>query len=85
MKKTIPTFASDTEAADFVANADLGAYNLKGQMVTFELRPKDKTVSLRLPDALLEKIRNRAATIGMPTQRFMRLALEKAVIDDLKR
>jgi predicted DNA binding CopG/RHH family protein len=54
-------------------------------MVTFELRPKDKTVSLRLPDALLEKIRNRAATIGMPAQRFMRLALEKAVIDDLKR
>ena len=85
MKKTIPTFTSDEDAADFVASADLSQFVLKGQMVTFELCPKDKTVSLRLPDALLEKIRARAATVGIPAQRFMRLALEKAVVDDTKR
>ncbi len=85
MKKTIPTFTSDEEAADFVAAADLSKFDLKGQMVTFELRPKDKTVSLRLPDGLLEKIRVRSASIGMPAQRFMRLALEKAVMDEGKR
>lgn len=82
MKKTIPTFTSDEEAARFVAHADLSQFNLKGQMVTFELRPKDKTVSLRLPDALLEKVRQRAAKVGIPAQRFMRLALEQAVKED---
>ena len=51
-------------------------------MVTFELRPKDKTVSLRLPDALLEKVRQRAAKVGIPAQRFMRLALEQAVKEE---
>ena len=82
MKKTIPTFTSDEEAVHFVAHADLSQFNLKGQMVTFELRPKDKTVSLRLPDALLEKVRQRAAKVGIPAQRFMRLALEQAVKED---
>ena len=82
MKKTIPTFINDEEAAHFVAHGDLSQFSLKGQMVTFELRPKDKTVSLRLPDALLEKVRQRAAKVGIPAQRFMRLALEQAVKEE---
>jgi len=79
MKKTIPAFKTDQEAEAFVATADLSQFDLKGRLVTFELRPKNKTVSLRLPDALLEKVRDRAAKSGMPAQRFIRLALEKAV------
>jgi predicted DNA binding CopG/RHH family protein len=79
MKKTIPAFKTDQEAEGFVATADLSQFDLKGRLVTFELRPKNKTVSLRLPDALLEKVRERAAKSGMPAQRFIRLALEKAV------
>jgi predicted DNA binding CopG/RHH family protein len=79
MKKTIRAFKTDQEAEAFVATADLSQFDLKGRLVTFELRPKNKTVSLRLPDALLEKVRDRAAKSGMPAQRFIRLALEKAV------
>jgi predicted DNA binding CopG/RHH family protein len=48
-------------------------------MVTFELKPKDKTVSLRLPEALLNQVKAHAIKAGIPAQRFMRLALEKAV------
>ena len=79
MKKTIPSFKSDEDAATFVSTADLSQFDLKGHMVRFELKAKDKTVNLRLPDALLREVKLRAAEAGMPAQRFIRLALEKAV------
>ncbi|MFY9967948.1 MAG: CopG family antitoxin, partial [Roseiarcus sp.] len=61
MKKPIPTFKTDREAEDFVAKADLTAYDLSGgQVVRFEMRPKDKAVSLRLPEKLLEAVRGEA-------------------------
>lgn len=81
MKKTIPSFRTDEEAEKFVAAADLSEYDLSGQFVKFELRRKDKSVSLRLPEPLLEAVRTRADQAGMPYQRFMRLAIEKAVAE----
>jgi predicted DNA binding CopG/RHH family protein len=81
MKPTIPTFETDAEAEAFTATADLSEYDLKGQFVKFELRRKDKTVSLRLPEPLLNQIRERADKAGMPAQRFMRLAIERAVME----
>ena len=52
--KTIPTFETDEEAEAFVAEADLTEYDLSGgQVVRFELKPKDKSVNLRLLESLL--------------------------------
>ena len=79
MKKTIPTFQSDEAAERFIDTADLSEYDLSGRFVQFELKPKDKTVSLRLPESLLEAVRQRAERAGMPYQRFIRLAVERAV------
>ena len=80
MKKKIPTFKSDHEAEAFVASADLVDYDLSGaRLVQFELKPKDKTVNLRLPGQLLDAVRSEAKRAGVPYQRFIRLALEKAV------
>jgi predicted DNA binding CopG/RHH family protein len=45
----------------------------------FELRRKDKTVSLRLPGPLLDAVRQRAERAGMPYQRFIRMAVERAL------
>jgi predicted DNA binding CopG/RHH family protein len=81
MKKTIPTFKTDEEAERFVDTADLSEYDLSGQFVKFELKPKSKTVSLRLPEALLDEVRRRAERAGMPYQRFIRMAVERAVHD----
>jgi predicted DNA binding CopG/RHH family protein len=78
-KKTIPAFKSDEEAEAFVDTADLIEYDLKGTFVRFELKRKDKTVSLRLPQSLLEAVRLKAQQAGMPYQRFIRLAVERAV------
>jgi predicted DNA binding CopG/RHH family protein len=83
MKKKIPTFKTDEEAEKFVATADLSDYDLSGaQLVRFELKRKDKSVNLRLPEDLLDAVRSKAERAGMPYQRFIRLALERAVNGD---
>ena len=80
MKKPIPTFDTDQEAEAFVATADLAEYDLSGgQVVHFELRPKDKSINLRLPEPLLNAVRYQAEKAGIPYQRFFRMALERAV------
>lgn len=80
MNKTIPTFTSDADAEAFVATADLSEFELSGaQRVRFEMKPKDRSINLRLPGSLLEAVRAEAARAGMPYQRFIRLTLERAV------
>jgi predicted DNA binding CopG/RHH family protein len=78
--KKLPTFKSDLEAERFVDTADLSEYDLSGgEFVRFELKPKDKSVNLRLPGQLLDAVRKRAKRAGLPYQRFIRMALEEAV------
>jgi predicted DNA binding CopG/RHH family protein len=80
MKKRIPTFKTDKEAEDFVATADLSEFDLSGgQVMRFEMKRKDNTVNLRLPEQLLDAVRERATSAGVPYQRFIRMALERAV------
>ena len=80
MKKKLPTLTSDEQAEAFVANADLTEYDLSEMVpMRFELKPKDKSVNLRLPEQLLEAVRSRAARAGIPYQRFIRIALERAL------
>jgi predicted DNA binding CopG/RHH family protein len=82
MKKPIPTFKTDREAEDFVATANLTDYDLAGgEVVRFELKRKDKSVNLRLPAQLLEAVQKRAKRAGVPYQRFIRIALERALHD----
>ena len=80
MKKKIPSFKSDREAEEFVASADLSKYDLSGaEIVRFELKPKDKSINLRLSAPLLDAVRRKARRSGVPYQRFIRLTLERAV------
>ena len=61
-EKKYPEFKTDKEAEDFVATADLSEYELFfGHLVPmrFELRRKDKSISLRLPERLLDEVRRR--------------------------
>ena len=82
MLKKFPTWKTDAEAEEFVATADLSEYDMSDMVpVRFELRRKDKAINLRLPDALLEEVRSRAKRADMPVQRFIRLAIERAIHD----
>ena len=80
MKKPIPTFKSDREAEEFVADADLTEYDLSGaQLIRFEMKPKARSISLRLPEELYQAVREAAKQTGIPYQRFIRLVLEQAL------
>jgi predicted DNA binding CopG/RHH family protein len=82
MKKKFPDFKTDAEAESFVDTADLSEFDMSDMVpVRFELKPKDKTVSLRIPEPLLEAARARAEREGIPYQRFMRLAIERAIME----
>ena len=75
-----PNFKSDFGAAAFVDKADLTQYDLSGASLTrFEIKPKDKSINLRLSEELFDAVRKRAARAGLPYQRFIRLALEQAI------
>lgn len=82
MKKPFPTFKSDAEAEDFVATADLSGYDFSDMVpLRFEFERKDKAVNLRLPESLLGAVRAHAKKVGMPYQRFIRMAIEQALLE----
>jgi predicted DNA binding CopG/RHH family protein len=80
MKKKLPKFRSDKEAENFVTTADLTTFDLSGfKPVQFEFAPKAARVNMRLSNDLLKAIKVKAASQGVPYQRFIRQELEKAV------
>jgi predicted DNA binding CopG/RHH family protein len=80
MRKKIPTFKSDHAAAVFVDQADLAQNGLSGARLTrFEIKPKDKSINLRLSGERYGAVSKRAAHEGIPYQRFIRLILEQAI------
>jgi predicted DNA binding CopG/RHH family protein len=83
MKKKIPTFKTDEEAERFVETADLTEYDLSQfKPVRFEFEKKAARVNMRLPEPLLEAVKERARARGIPYQRYIREALEHAVMQD---
>ena len=80
MKKTIPTFKSDAEAERFVATADLSKYDLSGlKPVRFEFEKKSAQLNMRVPQGLLDAVKQRAVVRGIPYTRFIREAVESAL------
>lgn len=79
-KKKIPTFGTDKDAEAFVARADLTEYDLSDvRPVRFEFEKKAARVNMRLPQRLLDAVKRRAEQRGIPYQRFIREALERAI------
>ncbi len=78
--RKLPKFQSDAQAEDFVDTADLTEYDL-GKMTPyqFEFERKEARVNMRLPGPLLDAVKSEARRRGIPYQRFIREAIEKAV------
>ena len=75
-----PTLESDDAAERFVAEADLSQYDLSGfQPTRFEFQRKDAQINMRLPRALLEAVKQKAARQNLPYQRYIRNVLELSV------
>ncbi|MEI7785688.1 MAG: BrnA antitoxin family protein [Betaproteobacteria bacterium] len=78
--KTIPSLRSDASAEAFVATADLSAYDLSGfKPMRFEMQAKSAALHMRLPAPLLEALKAKAKSKGVPYTRYVRMLLEADV------
>jgi predicted DNA binding CopG/RHH family protein len=64
-----------------VEKADLTAFNLSAMKpLRFEFALKEARINMRLPTNLLAAIKAAATKAGVPYQRFIRHALEEAIV-----
>jgi predicted DNA binding CopG/RHH family protein len=77
--KKVPILKTDAEAEAFLDRDLSGLDFSQFKPARFEFQPKTERVNMRLPAELLEAVRRKAEAAGMPYQRFIRAALERAV------
>jgi len=79
MRRKVPRLTTD-EAAEAFLEQDLSDLDFaQFKTVRFEFEKKSARINMRLPQALLEAVKAGAAARGIPYQRFIREALERAV------
>lgn len=79
-RKSMPSLRSDKAAEKFVAQVDLSTYDLsKFKPMRFEIEPKAAALNMRLPAALFEAVKAKAAARGVPYSRYVRMLLETDV------
>jgi len=78
--KKIPTFNTEKEEREFWEQNDSTKFIdwSKAQKVNFpNLKKSTKTISLRLPADMLEKIKVKANTLDIPYQSLIKVMLQK--------
>jgi predicted DNA binding CopG/RHH family protein len=80
MKKKFPVLKTDEEAEAFLEQ-DLSDYLHAGNFkpMRFEYQPKEKSINLRISEDLLKAVQANAKRQGIPYQRYIRQALERAI------
>ena len=87
MSKQIPNFKNEDEEREFWSNADSSEYlNWKSaERVLFpELKPSTKAISLRLPESLLDALRQMANERDVPYQSLIKIFLQERIEQDFK-
>lgn len=75
--KPMPSFKSDRQAEEFVDSADLSQFDLSGfKPMRFEVQNKSAALNLRLPQNLLDAIKAKAKSKGIPYTRYIRMLIE---------
>ena len=85
--KKIPKFSSEDEEREFWATANSTDYIdwKKGRWMLFpKLRPSLKTISLRLPEIMLEELKLLANKRDVPYQSLLKIFLSERLEQELK-
>ena len=85
--KKVPKFKSDEEEREFWAKADSTEYVdwSKAEITHLpKLKPSTKTISLRLPESMLDEIRTIANKHDVPYQSFIKIILKERIDEELK-
>ena len=82
MSKHLPKMKSDEAVKDFIAT-DMSEYisSQNFSAMSFEFAAKDKSITLRMSEQLLKKVRNIAKQHHTPYQKVIRQAIEKFVLE----
>ncbi|MDD5451875.1 MAG: BrnA antitoxin family protein [Desulfovibrionales bacterium] len=87
MKKKIPKFASEDEERKFWATADSTEYidwKKAERAVLPNLKPSLKTISLRLPEFMIEELKLLANKRDIPYQSLLKMFLSERIEQELK-
>ncbi|MCD6354495.1 MAG: BrnA antitoxin family protein [Prolixibacteraceae bacterium] len=89
MKKLnkIPDFSSEEEEREFWANHDSSEYvdwNKSERVVFPNLKPSTKTISLRLPEHVLDEIKMLARKRDVPYQSLIKIFLKDRLSQELR-
>ena len=77
--RKVPVLSTDEEAEAFLIEdlSDLDYSQFKRHH--FEFEKKEAQVNLRVPEGLLEAVKDRAKQKGMPYTRYIRLLMERDI------
>lgn len=74
--KRVPEFKTDAEAEAFLEQ-DLSGLDFKQfQPMRFEIAKKEAALNMRLPAVLMDAVRVKAKSKGIPYARYVRMVLE---------
>jgi predicted DNA binding CopG/RHH family protein len=85
--KPIPKFETEAQEQEFWSTHDSTAYVdwSKAQRITFgQLKPSTQTISIRLPEALLEDLKLLANKRDVPYQSLLKIFLAERVTQELR-
>ena len=86
MIKPIPNFASEDEERDFWANHDsieFVDWSNARRLTLRNLKPSTKTISIRLPESLLDELKLLANRRDVPYQSLLKVFLAERVDKEL--
>lgn len=86
-KLVVPKFKSESEEADFWANLDLSEYfepsDFKRGVMFPNLKRTKRLISIRLPDELISRVKEKASKMDVPYQSLIRQYIQQGVADKL--
>jgi len=86
-KKQIPKFRSEDQEREFWSNADSTDYldwDEAKRIVLPNLKPSQKTISLRLPEMMLVQLKVLANKRDVPYQSLLKMFLAERIEQELK-
>ncbi len=88
MKKPLPEFVSEDDEREFWASHDSTDYldwDQAERIILPKLKPSTKTISLRMPESMLDQIRILANKRDIPYQSLIKVYLQERIDDELPR
>ncbi|MBB3810711.1 CopG family antitoxin [Pseudochelatococcus contaminans] len=77
-EKPWPTLPDDKAAEDFVDNADLSEYDWNAaEPISYEFKKKSSALTMRIPQSLLDAVKTKAKSKGIPFTRYVRMLIEQ--------